>query len=70
MTRLIATLIVTALSAGLVFAQQEKQGYNPFKGKTPPELTAPKDRTLNATEALRLAKLKGKPVLLVFTSVF
>ncbi len=61
--------IATALLAlaGLALAQDEKIYTNSYKGKAPPELEVAKDGWINAKDAVKLSKLKGRVVWLEFS---
>ena len=49
---------------------QEAPDLKSFLGKAPPELVSEKGDWVNASDAVTLAKLKGKVVWLEFTTIF
>jgi len=62
MTKGIALLLLAAC----VRAPQDDFSAASFKGKAPPEIVSDAGHWLNATEAVKLEKLKGKVVWLEF----
>ncbi len=59
-------LIMLAVMAAGVAAQDAKMYSNTYKGKAPPELTMTKEHWITSKQALSLAKLKGRVVYLEF----
>lgn len=48
-------------------AQDEELSQNSYKGKAPPAIEIAKERWINAKDAIRLDKLKGRVVWLEFS---
>lgn len=60
-------LAIWAGLAALGKAQEEPLFSNSYKGKAPPELVSEAGAWINASEPLRLEKLRGKVVWLEFS---
>lgn len=58
-------LAVLAVAASPM--QDENLNSNSYKGKSPPEVVSEKTQWVNASDALKLEKLKGKVVWLEFS---
>jgi hypothetical protein len=71
MRKWLAIMAVAGLGAapplGSARGEQDGKYANDYKGKAPPELASDKADWFNATEAIKLEKLKGKVVWLEFS---
>ena len=68
--RLLSALLLPLLLLAAQADQDPPKKPESLKGKEPPKLSSEKGTWLNADKPPTLAKLKGRAVLLVFTSVF
>ncbi len=70
MMRFLPLLVLTGTIANWHQDPVSKRPYNSYLGKPVPALTGGKDDWLNVGEAPKLDGVKGRAILVVFTSIF